>query len=1407
MAQDDTPSTAPEATDTVIVREGRPLWQKIAIGAVGLVLALVLLVGALLLGLNTQPGKKFLIAQIAAFQMESGMKIEVGRIDGSIYSDMTIHDLVLRDPKGVFAVSPQVHVVWRPFRYINNHISVSLLETPLVVLARSPQFNQTPTDPNAPILPDLDIDVDRMKIGKFVLAKPVIGQKREIAIDGVTHIADGRAILSADAVVDSGDRLQARLDAVPAQNRLSMSGTLTAPKGGVIAAMSGLTDGMTATLDGKGTWQAWDGKIVATTPKGELANIALAARDGNFTAKGPVRPGMVFEGPIDRLTAPQLDVDLFAGLNERRVNLKGTLRSPAMTADAQGLIDLGKSQFSALKINAALLTPGAIMEKVKGNDVRASITLDGPMATPFIDYDISAKSLAFDATGIENLKANGRAVIDADRIRIPVNATASRVTGLNAAAGGLLQSLRVKGDFAYAGGKLISDNLKIDSNKIDATAIVLADLNNAIYRGALKGRVNDYKIDGVGIVNLNTDVELIPGPKGGFGLGGRFGVRTARWENASVRDFLGGNAVMSGRIGMTPEGKFTLAGLKGAAPNFTIHSGSGSYDTDGQVAFDATASSKQYGPLALTVRGTMERPQAVLRAARPNVGVQLTDVVAKLNGEAAGYRLEATGGSPYGPFFANVLIRTAQGPLTIDVTKARFAGIDMNGQIQQSAAGPFTGQLALNGSGINGAVRLAAVGKVQGVDVNATASNAKLPGEADVVIGRAIVTASMLLSDQPQIKADAQIANAAYGDYVVRKARARLDYQGGRGRAQLVADGSSGVPFSIAANAALRPNLYAVALQGKAANIDFRLAQPAIIRSEAAGYRLEPASLILPQGKVDLAGRFGDSTALQARFKDFDLAIINVAAPGMGIGGRATGTLDYLQTGSAFPTATTRLAIKDFSRSSLTAVSDPVSMSIEGKLSSAGGDMRGLIRRGSATLGRFTATLAPPGAGATWSEQLQNAPLGGGIRYAGPADVLFSFAGLADQQLTGGLAVAADFSGKLTDPRINGIARANALTYENETFGTRITQMRLDGRFTNDHLELRDFSGRAGDGTVQASGNVGLAADSGFPMNIAVKLDRARLARSEAITSVVSGTMAITNDPATGGLIKGDLTLPETRYRVAWQGGTDIRQLQGIRRKGAGPDALDQRMAARQAATAKPADWKLDIRVRADNEIYVTGMGLDSEWKTNMRVTGTTAAPRVVGKIESIRGRYSFSGHQFDLEQGVITFNGAMMNPTLAIRAQTRIDTVTAGIQVSGSAQQPDIAFISTPTLPQDEILSRILFGSNVANLSPMQAVQLAAALNGLRGGSGGLNPMGKLQGATGLDRIGIVGGDEATGRSTSLAVGQHISNNIYVEVITDSKGFTATQLEIALSKTLSLLSKTGTNAGSSANLRYSKDY
>jgi translocation and assembly module TamB len=127
--------------------------------------------------------------------------------------------------------------------------------------------------------------------------------------------------------------------------------------------------------------------------------------------------------------------------------------------------------------------------------------------------------------------------------------------------------------------------------------------------------------------------------------------------------------------------------------------------------------------------------------------------------------------------------------------------------------------------------------------------------------------------------------------------------------------------------------------------------------------------------------------------------------------------------------------------------------------------------------------------------------------------------------------------------------------------------------------------------------------------------------------------------------------------------------------------------------------------------------------------------------------------------------------------------------------------------LPQDEVLSRLLFGSSVTSLSPTQALQLAAALNSLRGSGGGVDPLGKLRGATGIDRLRVVGADPTTGQGTSLAAGKYISNNIYVEVITDAKGFTQTQLTVALSKALSVLSQAGGVTGPAVTLRYSKQY
>ena len=219
-------------------------------------------------------------------------------------------------------------------------------------------------------------------------------------------------------------------------------------------------------------------------------------------------------------------------------------------------------------------------------------------------------------------------------------------------------------------------------------------------------------------------------------------------------------------------------------------------------------------------------------------------------------------------------------------------------------------------------------------------------------------------------------------------------------------------------------------------------------------------------------------------------------------------------------------------------------------------------------------------------------------------------------------------------------------------------------------------------------------------------------------------------------------------------------------------------------------------------------MGLESEWGAKLRITGTSAAPLISGDMELVRGTLGFAGRSFELESGRISFNGGpASNPSIRVAAASDVDGTTVRVNIRGTGQNPDISFSSTPALPQDEIMARILFGNSIGELSAIQAVQLAGSLNNLRGGPGGLNPLGVLQSATGLDRLRILGADDITGRGMAVAFGQYITNDVYVEIVTDARGYTATQLEISLTPALSILSQIGSGGTSNVNVRYKKDY
>ncbi len=184
----------------------------------------------------------------------------------------------------------------------------------------------------------------------------------------------------------------------------------------------------------------------------------------------------------------------------------------------------------------------------------------------------------------------------------------------------------------------------------------------------------------------------------------------------------------------------------------------------------------------------------------------LNNLQARIVGRNGAYAVNASGGTNYGPFTADVLVSTGR-QLAVDVRSLVFAGINATGRVVQTAAGPFAGALQFAGQGINGRVQLADQGGNQRADIAARAYNARVPGAVDFTIGRAIVNASLVMvPGAPQIVADAQLADTRYGEVVIQSSRAKLNYAGGRGTAQAVLTGSSSIPFNVALNAQLAPN-------------------------------------------------------------------------------------------------------------------------------------------------------------------------------------------------------------------------------------------------------------------------------------------------------------------------------------------------------------------------------------------------------------------------------------------------------------------------------------------------------------------------------------------------------------------------------------------------------------------------
>src|SRR6202030_1086389 len=141
----------------------------------------------------------------------------------------------------------------------------------------------------------------------------------------------------------------------------------------------------------------------------------------------------------------------------------------------------------------------------------------------------------------------------------------------------------------------------------------------------------------------------------------------------------------------------------------------------------------------------------------------------------------------------------------------------------------------------------------------------------------------------------------------------------------------------------------------------------------------------------------------------------------------------------------------------------------------------------------------------------------------------------------------------------------------------------------------------------------------------------------------------------------------------------------------------------------------LDVTMQAPQEFLVQGRGLDAEMSGELHLGGTTDSPLVSGGFELQRGNFALSSNKLSFTTGRVSFNGAglknKIDPTLDFTAQTTVADATATLKITGFADAPQFELSSSPPLPQDEILARLLFGESASQLSALQVAQIGAAL------------------------------------------------------------------------------------------------
>jgi translocation and assembly module TamB len=424
---------------------------------------------------------------------------------------------------------------------------------------------------------------------------------------------------------------------------------------------------------------------------------------------------------------------------------------------------------------------------------------------------------------------------------------------------------------------------------------------------------------------------------------------------------------------------------------------------------------------------------------------------------------------------------------------------------------------------------------------------------------------------------------------------------------------------------------------------------------------------------------------------------------------------------------------------------------------------------------------------------------------------------IGENQIRGKLALDLTVTGPLDAPRPSGRLTLDKGLVVHSLSGLELRNLTLAVAFTNDRMTIDALSGDDGSGgKLSGSGAGSRLADGDFALNGAIKAQGFHFTRLDLATT--RGDL----DVALG----GTLTAPEIKGDVIIRGGEiEIASkippsVPVVEVRDPAKAAVDEPKVlsptAQEGEAAPPKIGQIDLTVTAPGQFFVRGRGLDSEWRGTLKVQGPITKPDVRGGFEVVRGTYALAGRSFKISEGSLTFpSGLAAPPQLKVISSAPADDVEATITISGPVTALKIELSSDPALPNDEVLSRVLFGRSVSNLSASQAVRLGQTALELSGKGGG-GVLGGARDALGLDRLDVgssdtessgSGGGNALSGST-LSAGRYVAEGVYLgfsQGLTPDSG--SVNIEVEVYPRVTVEGNIGQANNTGVGLNYKFDY